>query len=415
MINVVAIAQLGERKTEDLEVTGSIPVCDRIYYFKIFINFKMVNTNSIIEELINNNCIKIGSFKLKSGDISKYYFDMKNIVSYPNIVKNIGDLMYEIINKQECDIICGVPIGGLPVCSYISTKYDKPMIMVRNEVKSYGTTKQIEGTYKSSDKCIIIEDVITSGQSVQKVIDILKDKVNIVGVVVIIDRQQCYKCSVPVNSLITKTDIVKFKLFKIMEEKKSRLCFSADVDDSDKLIEIVNNIGKYIVICKIHYDFYEENEYFKQKLIESSIKHNFLIMEDRKFVDISYTVQKQYKKFYNWVDLITVMGNVNSSVVESLSGVLLVANMSNNIFDFTQEALELSKNYKKNIVGFITQKRIEEPHMLCMTPGINIKKKNDNDQNYRTVDDVDTDIIIVGRGIYQNHNYIEECKKYSIL
>ena len=136
----------------------------------------MTNPNLIIGDLIENNCIKIGSFKLKSGEISKYYFDMKNIVSYPNIVRNIGDLMYQIINKEECDIICGVPIGGLPVCSYISTKYDIPMIMVRDEVKTYGTNKQIEGTYKPTDKCIIIEDVITSGQSVQKVIDILKDK-----------------------------------------------------------------------------------------------------------------------------------------------------------------------------------------------------------------------------------------------
>tara|TARA_B100000242_G_C43042732_1_gene486553 strand:+ start:1075 stop:2202 length:1128 start_codon:yes stop_codon:yes gene_type:complete len=375
----------------------------------------MTNPNLIIGDLIENNCIKIGSFKLKSGEISKYYFDMKNIVSYPNIVRNIGDLMYQIINKEECDIICGVPIGGLPVCSYISTKYDIPMIMVRDEVKTYGTNKQIEGTYKPTDKCIIIEDVITSGQSVQKVIDILKDKVNVVGVVVIIDRQQSYTCSLPVNSLITKTDIVRFKLSKIIKEKNSRLCFSADIGDTNKLLEIVNNIGKYIVICKIHYDFYQENEEFKQKLIESSIKHNFLIMEDRKFVDISYTVQKQYKKYCNWVDMITVMGNVNSSVVEGLSGVLLVANMSNNNFDYTNQATQLSKNYKKNIIGFITQKRIQEPEMLCMTPGINIKKKSDKDQNYRTVDDVDTDIIIVGRGIYQNDDYIKECQKYSIL
>ena len=375
----------------------------------------MTNPNLIIGDLIENNCIKIGSFKLKSGEISKYYFDMKNIVSYPNIVKNIGDLMYQIINKEECDIICGVPIGGLPVCSYISTKYDIPMIMVRDEVKTYGTNKQIEGTYKPTDKCIIIEDVITSGQSVQKVIDILKDKVNVVGVVVIIDRQQSYTCSLPVNSLITKTDIVRFKLSKIIKEKNSRLCFSADIGDTNKLLEIVNNIGKYIVICKIHYDFYQEDEEFKQKLIESSIKHNFLIMEDRKFVDISYTVQKQYKKYCNWVDMITVMGNVNSSVVEGLSGVLLVANMSNNNFDYTNQATQLSKNYKKNIIGFITQKRIQEPEMLCMTPGINIKKKSDKDQNYRTVDDVDTDIIIVGRGIYQNDDYIKECQKYSIL
>ena len=47
-------------------------------------------------------------------------------------------------------------------------------------------------------------------------------------------------------------------------------------------------------------------------------------MEDRKFVDISYTVEKQYRKYSKWIDLVTVMGNVNSEVVSKLSGVVLV-------------------------------------------------------------------------------------------
>ena len=47
-----------------------------------------------------------------------------------------------------------------------------------------------------------------------------------------------------------------------------------------------------------------------------------------------------------------------------------------------------------------------------MTPGINLSNKTIGDQNYRSVSDVDTDIIIVGRGIYQQDNYVEACKKY---
>ena len=75
---------------------------------------------------------------------------------------------------DDCDIICGVPIGGIPISTTISLKYNKPMIIVRDSVKEYGTKKCIEGTYKKTDKCIIIDDVITSGGSVQNVINILK-------------------------------------------------------------------------------------------------------------------------------------------------------------------------------------------------------------------------------------------------
>ena len=104
--------------------------------------------------------------------------------------------MYDLIG-EECDLLCGVPMGGLPIRSHISTKYDIPMIMVRDVVKDHGgTSKQIEGNgYNKKNKCVIIEDVITTGGSVNKVIELLKDKVDIVGVVVILDRQEGFECS----------------------------------------------------------------------------------------------------------------------------------------------------------------------------------------------------------------------------
>lgn len=372
-------------------------------------------SSEIIEGLFECNCIKTGAFTLRSGELSKYYFDMKNLVSYPSLLRKIGDEIYELIKTQGANIICGVPIGGLPLCTYISVTYDIPMIMVRNEVKAYGTSKQIEGNYKSTDKCIIIEDVVTTGGSLENVVNILKDKVNVISSVVILDRQQGHSVSVPINSLINKTDITRYALSKIMKEKKSRLCFSADIYVQDKLLRILDDVGPYIVICKIHYDCYKHNNDLKFKLIELSVKHKFMIMEDRKFADISYIVQRQYKQFSSWIDLVTVMGNVNSMVLSQLSGALLVANMSNNDFDFTDKAIETSRTYPGNIIGFITQKRIYEPNMLCMTPGINIANNSVDDQNYRKVSDVDTDIIIVGRGIYLQDDYVSACKTYSAI
>ena len=366
----------------------------------------------ITDKLIETGCIKYGKFKLKSGEISKYYFDMKGIVSYPNLIKEIGDKMYDLIGS-ECNLLCGVPMGGLPICSYISTKYNIPMIMVRNEVKDYGTNKQIEGKYKKTDKCVIIEDVITTGGSVNKVVNLLYDKVNVIGVVVMLDRQEGFKCSVPVNSVICKTEIIKHKLLDIMKKKESKLCFSADLDDKDKLVKILNDIGDKIVICKIHYDFYEDIGYeLKNKLIELSIEKNFLLMEDRKFVDISYTVEKQYRKYSSWVDLITVMGNVNSEVISKLSGVVLIGNMSNNKYDYLETTIELAKLHPERIIGVVTQYRINLNGLINMTPGINHEKSSIDDQNYRNVKDVDTDIVIVGRGIYNSENYLNSAEIY---
>lgn len=370
--------------------------------------------NEIIKELFNKDCIKEGNFTLKNGEISKYYFDMKNLVSYPQLLKKIGDEIYKLIDMSNCDLICAVPIGALPISTYISVTYNIPMIIVRDKVKTYGSCKQIEGNYNKNSKCVIIEDVITTGSSVNNAINALKDKVSITSVISILNRQQGFESTIPNTSLITKNDITYYKLQKIIEMKKSRLCFSADVEDANKLFEILDNIGEYIIICKIHYDIFKDTDNtIKNKLIEYSIKYNFLIMEDRKFVDISYISQKQYKSYQNWVDLVTVMGFVSDDVVKNMSGVLLVANMSNNIWNMNENAILLAKNNPKNVIGFITQERIKCDNCLSFTPGVNLKNSNIKDQKYRNAKNIDTDVIIVGRGIYNNENYKQQATIYS--
>ena len=361
----------------------------------------------LIESLINNDCIKTGNFKLKNGSISKYYFDLKNIISCPTLLTAIGDYIYSNIS-ENFDIICGIPYGGLPLATYISTKYNKPMILLRSSKKEYGMQKLIEGNYDKSMKCIIIDDVITSGKSLQDAYDILKEEVNVVESIVVFNRQQNYKCSFDVKCLLHKNDVIDYKLSKLIKDKKY-LCFAADIKNPIDLIAKVDLIGSHIGICKIHSDIIDYNimgfDEFKQKLIELSIKYDFLIMEDRKFVDISSVVESQYDKFCNWVDLVTVHSTVTNETISKLSGALIVANMSNNTYDYTEDAINLSKNNPNNVVGFISQHRIlENSNLYTMTPGISFKESNDSDQKYRNIENVDCDFFIVGRTLYNSED-----------
>lgn len=188
------------------------------------------------------------------------------------------------------------------------------------------------------------------------------------------------------------------------------MCFAADlVDDLPRLWSIITNIGKNLVICKIHMDIVpvKDRHEFKTKIMELSIKYNFLVMEDRKFNDISQIVQKQYKQFENWVDMVTVHSLVASEVIQLLSGAVIVANMSNNTYDFSTEALAMAIKHKGNVIGFVSQKRIKNMYgFITMTPGISTKINEANyteaDQNYRSMNDVDTDIFIIGRSIYNS-------------
>tara|TARA_B100000497_G_scaffold94684_1_gene106137 strand:- start:485 stop:919 length:435 start_codon:yes stop_codon:yes gene_type:complete len=139
-------------------------------------------------------------------------------------------------------------------------------------------------------------------------------------------------------------------------------------------------------------------------------------MEDRKFFDISYIVEKQYRDFKEWIDLVTVHGLVNNEVLKKITcGVLLVSNMSNNDYDITNKCIEMYKN-NNNVLGLITQNKVKHMGLLNFTPGISFNKKIINDQKYRSIDDIKDnmpDIIIVGRAIYNSDNVLEKINELN--
>ena len=168
--------------------------------------------NNLIQKLYDTKIINKGEYKLKSGEISNYYFNMKNLISYPKLLNEICILLNsKIIEFKNYDLLCGVPLGGIPFACNISVKNNIPLIIPRDEKKNYGMKKQIEGNYNSKNKCIIIEDVITSGKSVKEVIELLENKVEIVGIVCIVNRMNIIEIkNYKIKYLLSENDIYNF-------------------------------------------------------------------------------------------------------------------------------------------------------------------------------------------------------------
>lgn len=226
------------------------------------------------------------------------------------------------------------------------------------------------------------------------------------------------------------------KLKEIMEEKQTNLCVAADITTKKELIKIADELGPHICVLKTHIDIVEN---FDMELITElqrlSEKHNFLLFEDRKFADIGNTVKHQYQNgiyhIADWADIINCHILPGPGIIEGLKevgmhkgrGLLLLAQMSSkdNLLDekYAKKCVEIAKEHSDFVMGFIAQEKlVDDENFITMTPGVKMTKGGDNlGQQYNTPEKVikekKSDIIIVGRGIYEAENSIEEAKKYQ--
>lgn len=145
----------------------------------------------IAYSLYEIGAVQFGEFKLKSGQMSPIYINLRKIISYPHLLRTIAEKIWEKTRACDFNLICGVPYTALPIATCLSLTHDIPMLMRRKEKKDYGTRQVIEGVYHPKDICLIIEDVVTTGSSVLETAKELNDNQVIVkDIVTLIDREQ---------------------------------------------------------------------------------------------------------------------------------------------------------------------------------------------------------------------------------
>jgi len=173
------------------------------------------NVRDLITQLYDIHAVKFGDFKLKSGIQSPIYIDLRVIISYPQILHLVAKAMWEKAEALQFDVICGVPYTALPIATSISLERKIPMVMRRKEVKEYGTRKAIEGVFLRGQKCLILEDLVTSGSSVFETIAPLEHEgLDVHDVIVLLDRQQGAQKKITekgyaLHSVITITELLE--------------------------------------------------------------------------------------------------------------------------------------------------------------------------------------------------------------
>ena len=188
---------------------------------KQFINF-----------LLKNQALLFGKFTLKSGRVSPYFFNLGVLNSGPQISK-LGRFYAEAIRtdwKDEFDIIFGPAYKGIPLSVAIvdsmhrDFNINKKYSSNRKEMKTYADKSVLLGAdIKDGDKIILVDDVLTTGQTKIDAVKLIKSiaSVEIVGLMIALDRLEKNKeaknavlefteqTGVPVRSIVTASDIIE--------------------------------------------------------------------------------------------------------------------------------------------------------------------------------------------------------------
>ncbi len=157
--------------------------------------------SEFIQFMVDSKVLKFGDFTLKSGRKSPFFMNAGSYVTGTQLMK-LGEYYAKAIHDRygdDFDVLFGPAYKGIPLSVATTIAYSKlygkeiRYCSNRKEVKDHGDTGILLGSpLKDGDRVVVIEDVTTSGKSMEETIPIVRAQadVTIVGLMVSLNRQE---------------------------------------------------------------------------------------------------------------------------------------------------------------------------------------------------------------------------------
>lgn len=175
-----------------------------------------VETCKILDRI---GAVKFGVFKLTSGKMSPYYVDLRIVPSFPDAFQRICDITTKFVKSEirtdGFERIAGIPLAGMPIASVAAFNLKKPFLYVRKGVRLHGRERRIEGILAPGNRVLLIDDLVTTGLSLQKAGKSITAEGGVVDdAVVLIDRQEggakrLEKSGIRLHAMLNVTEMVQ--------------------------------------------------------------------------------------------------------------------------------------------------------------------------------------------------------------
>jgi orotate phosphoribosyltransferase len=142
---------------------------------------------------LREHALVIGEVILSSGRTAQYYVDAKRALLRPAAYRAAGELIAAEAAERGATAVGGMTMGADPLaCAAIGTHDGDGLVafFVRKERKEHGLQRWIEGPVLSAGtRCLVVEDVVTTGGSTVRAIERIKEEgLEVAGVTAVVDR-----------------------------------------------------------------------------------------------------------------------------------------------------------------------------------------------------------------------------------
>ncbi len=144
-----------------------------------------------IVKALREHALVIGEVVLTSGRTAQYLVDAKRAILLPEGFLALGELVAEQAREWDATAVGGMTMGADPIaCAALAGGADVKAFFVRKEAKQHGLSRRIEGpVLEADDRCMLVEDVVTTGGSTIRALEALQEEGrHVCGVLAICDR-----------------------------------------------------------------------------------------------------------------------------------------------------------------------------------------------------------------------------------